>query len=92
MGLATVKLNHRINGVDNLLSEPAIKTINSCIDNGNSLYKLANQGSYRLWNSGKTLEFEQNGCTYGKIMEFSLWRKKVHAFFKKIGGGGCVRT
>ena len=44
------------------------------------------QGSYRLWNSGKTMEFwkgnsiygktmefEQNGRTYGKAMEFSFW-------------------
>ena len=45
------------------------------------------QGSYRLWNSGKTMEFEQKGRrpTYGKTMEFSLWWKKVRAFFKKWG-------
>ena len=62
------------------------------------------QGSYRLWNSGKTMEFwkgnsiygktmefEQNGRTYGKTMEFSFWWKKVCAFFKKIGGK-YVRT
>ena len=55
-------------------------------------------GSYRLWNSGKTMEFrkgnsiygktmefEQNGRTYGKTMEFSFWWKKVRAFFKKWG-------
>ena len=52
------------------------------------------QGSYRLWNSGKTMEFrkgnsiygktmefEQNARTYGKTMEFSFWWKKVRAFF-----------
>ena len=31
------------------------------------------------------MEFEQNGRTYGKTMEFSLWWKKVRAFFKKWG-------
>ena len=29
------------------------------------------------------MEFEQNGRTYGKTMEFSFWWKKVRAFFKK---------
>ena len=56
------------------------------------------QGSHRLWNSGKTMEFrkgnsiygktmefEENGRTYGKTMEFSFWWEKVHAFFKKWG-------
>ena len=28
------------------------------------------------------MEFEQNGRTYGKTMEFSFWWKKVRAFFK----------
>ena len=32
------------------------------------------------------MEFEQNGRTYGKTMEFSFWWKKVRAFFKKWGG------
>ena len=31
------------------------------------------------------MEFEQNGRAYGKTMEFSLWWKKVRAFFKKWG-------
>ena len=31
------------------------------------------------------MEFEQNVRTYGKTMEFSLWWKKVRAFFKKGG-------
>ena len=31
------------------------------------------------------MEFEQNGRTYGKTMEFSLWWKKVRDFFKKWG-------
>ena len=31
------------------------------------------------------MEFEQNGRTYGKTMEFSFWWKKVRAFFKKWG-------
>ena len=31
------------------------------------------------------MEFEQNGRTYGKTMEFSLWWKKVRAFFKRWG-------
>ena len=31
------------------------------------------------------MEFEQNGRTYGKTIEFSLWWKKVLAFFKKWG-------
>ena len=57
------------------------------------------QGSYRLWNSGKTMEFwkansiygktmefEPNGRTYGKTMEFLFWWKKVLSFFKKNGG------
>ena len=26
------------------------------------------------------MEFEQNGRTYGKTMEFSFWWKKVRAF------------
>ena len=26
------------------------------------------------------MEFEQNGRTYGKTMEFSFWLKKVRAF------------
>ena len=30
------------------------------------------------------MEFEQNGRTYGKTMEFSFWWKKVRAFFKEI--------
>ena len=60
------------------------------------------QGSYRLWNSGKTMEFwkgnsiygktmefEQNGRTYGKTMEFSFLWKKVRAFLKKNGGKIC---
>ena len=33
------------------------------------------------------MEFEQNGRTYGKTMEFSFWWKKVRAFFKKKWGG-----
>ena len=37
------------------------------------------------------MEFEQNGRTYGKTMEFSFWWKKVRAIFKKIGGK-YVRT
>ena len=32
------------------------------------------------------MEFEQNGRTYGKTMEFSFWWKKVRAFFKKKWG------
>ena len=32
------------------------------------------------------MEFEQNGRTYGKTMEFSFWWKEVRAFFKKMGG------
>ena len=49
-----------------------------------SLWCCIFQGSFRLWNSGKTMEFrkrnsiygktmefEQNGRTYGKTMEFS---------------------
>ena len=31
------------------------------------------------------MEFEQNGRTYGKTMEFSFCWKKVRAFFKKWG-------
>ena len=31
------------------------------------------------------MEFEQNGRTYGKTMEFSFWWKKERAFFKKWG-------
>ena len=31
------------------------------------------------------MEFEQNGRTYGKTMEFSFLWKKVRAFFKKWG-------
>ena len=31
------------------------------------------------------MEFEQNGRTYGKTMEFSFWWKNVLAFFKKCG-------
>ena len=31
------------------------------------------------------MEFEQNGRTYGKTMEFSFWWKKVRAFLKKSG-------
>ena len=31
------------------------------------------------------MEFEQNGRTYGKTMEFSIWWKKVRAFLKKSG-------
>ena len=37
------------------------------------------------------MEFEQNGRTYGKAMEFSFGWKKVRAFFKKMGGK-YVRT
>ena len=37
------------------------------------------------------MEFEQNGRTHGKTMEFSFWWKKVRAFFKNIGGK-YVRT
>ena len=33
------------------------------------------------------MEFEQNGCTYGKTMEFLFRWKKVRAFFKKKMGG-----
>ena len=33
------------------------------------------------------MEFEQNGRTYGKTMEFSFWWKKVDAFFKKKMSG-----
>ena len=33
------------------------------------------------------MEFEQNGRTYGKTMEFLFWSKKVRAFFKKKNGG-----
>ena len=33
IGLATADSNHRPNGVNNLQSRPAIKTINSCNDN-----------------------------------------------------------
>ena len=56
------------------------------------------QGSYRLWNSGKTMEFwkgnsiygktmefEQNSSTYGKTMEFSFWWKKVMLSLKNWG-------
>ena len=32
------------------------------------------------------MEFEQNGRTYGKTMEFSFWWKKVGAFFDKNFG------
>ena len=32
------------------------------------------------------MEFEQNGRTYGKPMEFSFWWKKVRAFLKKKWG------
>ena len=32
------------------------------------------------------MEFEQNGRTYGKTMEFSFWWKKVGAFLEKIFG------
>ena len=32
------------------------------------------------------MEFEQNGRTYGKTMEFLFWSKKVRAFFKKKWG------
>ena len=32
------------------------------------------------------MEFEQNGRTYGKTMEFSFWWKQVRAFLKKNGG------
>ena len=38
------------------------------------------------------MEFEQNGRTYGKTMEFSFWWKKVIAFFKKKIGEKYVRT
>ena len=31
------------------------------------------------------MEFEQNGRTYGKTMEFSFWWKQVRAFLKKWG-------
>ena len=31
------------------------------------------------------MEFEQNGRTYGKTMEFSFWWEKVRAFFKNWG-------
>ena len=31
------------------------------------------------------MEFEQNGRTYGKTMEFSFWWKKLRAFFKYAG-------
>ena len=31
------------------------------------------------------MEFEQNGRTYGKTMEFSFWWEKVRAFLKKSG-------
>ena len=34
------------------------------------------------------MEFEQDGRTYGKTMEFLFWWNKVRAFFKKNGGGG----
>ena len=37
------------------------------------------------------MEFEQNGRTYGKTMEFLCWWKKVRVFFKKMGGK-YVRT
>ena len=36
------------------------------------------------------MEFEQNGRTYGKTMEFSFWWKKCVLSFKK--SGGKVRT
>ena len=36
------------------------------------------------------MEFEQNGLTYGKTMEFTFWWKKVRAFFKKNGGKICL--
>ena len=36
------------------------------------------------------MEFEQNGRTYGKTMEFSFWWKKVRALFKKNGGKICL--
>ena len=32
------------------------------------------------------MEFEQNGHTYGKTMEFLFWWNKVRAFFKKKWG------
>ena len=32
------------------------------------------------------MEFEQNGRTYGKTMEFLFWWKKVRAFFLKKWG------
>ena len=52
----------------------------------NSMQKfitLKKQGSYRLWNSGKTMEFLKGNSIYGKTMEFSFWWKKVCAFKKK---------
>ena len=33
------------------------------------------------------MEFEQNGRTYGKTMEFSLWWKNVRAFCGKNTSG-----
>ena len=34
------------------------------------------------------MEFEQNGCTYGKTVEFSFWGGKCVLSFLKSGGGG----
>ena len=34
------------------------------------------------------MEFEQDGRTYGKTMEFSLWREKKCVLSLKNGGGG----
>ena len=36
------------------------------------------------------MEFEQNGPTYGKTMEFLFWWEKVRAFFKKKNGGKII--
>ena len=35
------------------------------------------------------MEFEQNGRTYGKTMEFSFWWKKCVLSFKKWGENVC---
>ena len=65
---------------------------------------ISMQGSYRLWNSGKTMEFWKGNSIYGKTMEFEqndrtygknygifVLVEKSACFLKKMGGK-YVRT
>ena len=68
MFVFTIKPNHRLNGVNSLPSRPAIKTINSCIDN--PLHKQAfffffftfEHGILKTWNVPSEFEESELDC------------------------------